>query len=70
MVDPQSDDIIGELVVEIGTLTILRMGVMRMLGAEQLPAVGIQLDEMAERFSVRIDLAALRALELNAQRSA
>jgi hypothetical protein len=70
MVDPQLDNIIGELVVEIGTMTILRMGVMRMLGAEQSPLVGIQLDEMVERFSVRIDSAALRVLELNAQRKA
>ncbi len=66
MVDPQSDDI-EDLVVEIGTTTILRMGVMRMLGAEQSPAMRIHLDDMAEQYSVRIDVAALRALELGDQ---
>ncbi len=63
-----SEDI-GDLVVEIGTMTILRMGVMQMLGAEQSPAVRLHLDEMAERYSLRIDAVALRALELGARRS-
>jgi hypothetical protein len=64
----ESDDV-GDLVVEIGTMTILRMGVMRMLGAELSPAIGIHLDEMVEHYSARIDVATIRALELSAQRS-
>ncbi len=67
MVAFQSDDI-GDLVTEIGTMTILRMGVMRMLGAENSPSVRLYLDEMVEQFSVRIDLVAIEALDLGAQR--
>jgi hypothetical protein len=70
MVNPPQSDDIGDLVTEIGTMTILRMGVMRMLGAEDSAVARLHLDEMVEQFSARIDVAALRALELNAQRSA
>jgi hypothetical protein len=67
MVDYQSDDI-GDLVVEIGTMTILRMGVMQMLGAEQSSAIRLHLDAIVEQYSVRIDTVALTALEVIAQR--
>jgi hypothetical protein len=69
MADYQSEDI-GDLVVQIGTMTILRKGVMRMLGDEPSPAAGVHLDELVERFSARIDVATLRALELSDQRPA
>ncbi len=62
-----SDDI-EDLVVQIGTMTILRLGVMQMLGTEQSPAVRLHLDEMAEQYSVRIDTLAFKALELTARR--
>jgi hypothetical protein len=63
----ESDDV-GDLVVEIGTMTILRMGVMQMLGAEQSSAIRLHLDAIVEQYSVRIDTVALTALEVIAQR--
>jgi hypothetical protein len=60
---------IAELVAEIGAMTIVRMGVTRMLGAEDSPSVRLHLDERVEQSSVTMGLAALRALDLGDQRS-